>query len=228
MKTSPFLVTPLFLALSLISFGQDAHAESGNIALGAKISTLGVGPDLSIGILDSLNIRASGHWGTYSVDGESEDISYECDLNLLSGLVTAEWFPFDGRSFHIVGGVLINGNNLDTDTTLISGLSYEIGGTTYTADNIGTLTGEIDYNTLAPYIGIGWGNPLRKDSNWTFFVDLGVAYQGAADVELTATGVLATDPTFLSDLQQEEDDLEDDLENFKYYPVISLGVTYKF
>ncbi len=223
MKTSSILVTPLFLVLLLISLNQDAHAEAGDIAIGAKISTLGVGPDLTIGVLDSLNIRAAGHWGSYEIDGEGDDVKYECDLNLLSGLITAEWFPFKGRSFHIVAGALLNGNNLDADAEIAPGLSYTIGGATYTSTAIGRLTGEIDYNTLAPYIGIGWGNPVHQDSNWTFFVDLGVAYQGAAEVSLEATGTEASNPIFQSRLQQEEDDLEDDLADYKYYPVISLA-----
>lgn len=216
------------MAFFLISFNQEAHAESGDIALGAKISTLGVGPDLTIGILDNLNIRAAGHWGSYDVDGEGNDVKYDCDLELISGLVTAEWYPISGSHFHIVAGALLNGNNLDANAEIISGLDYNIGGELFPGADIGRLKGEIDYNTFAPYIGIGWGNPVSKNSNLTFFIDLGVAYQGAAKVNLSASGILATDATFLNRLQQEEDDLEDDLDSFKYYPVISLGLTYKF
>ena len=228
MKALSLITTPLFLTLALMGMAQDAHAEAGDIALGARISTLGVGPEITIGASDSLNIRAAGHWGTYDTEGKSEDVDYDCDLNLLSGLVTAEWFPFSGRTFHFVAGALLNGNNIDASGEITPGLSYEIGGTLYTSSEIGSLKGDIDYNTFAPYLGIGWGNPVHQDSNWTFFIDLGVAYQGAADVSLKATGDLANDATFQSRLQQEEKDLEDDLDSYKYYPVVALGLTYKF
>lgn len=69
---------------------------------------------------------------------------------------------------------------------------------------------------------------MHKDSNWTFFLDLGVAYQGAADVRPAASGAVAGDPEFQRNLQQEEEDLKDDLDRFTYYPVIALGLTYKF
>ncbi len=228
MKRLPLIVASLLLMFLVTSYTDNAQAESGDIALGAHISTLGVGPDLTIGLMDSLNLKAAGNWGSYDVDGESDDIDYDCDLELISGLVAAEWLPFSGRSFHIVAGALFNGNNLEASAEIRPGLSYDIGGTPYSSDQIGRLEGDIEYNSVAPYIGIGWGNPVHKDSTVSFFIDIGVVYQGAAEVSLDAYGTLANDPTFLSHLQQEEDDLEDDLDDFKYYPVISLGLTYKF
>jgi hypothetical protein len=227
MKRSALFATPLFVALSFMSTGQEAHAETGDIALGARISTLGVGPDITVGILDSLNIRAAGHWGSIDLKGDGEDIEYDCTLDLRSGLVTAEWFPLGG-DFHIVAGAFINGNSLDASAELKNGLSYNIGGYSYTFAEIGGIKGDIDYDSVAPYLGIGWGNPVSKDYNLTYFIDLGIAYQGKADVSLTASGTLANDPAFLADLQEEEDDLQDDLDNWKYYPVISMGLTYKF
>lgn len=227
MKTSSLFATGLTVCLSLVGLHQDAHAESGDIALGAKISTLGVGPDLTIGLLDSLNIRAAGHWGSIEIDGEGEDINYDCDLDLRSGLVTVEWFPLGG-SFHIVAGAFINGNSFDASGDLNIGADYKIGGYTYSYSEIGSLEGEIEYDSVGPYFGIGWGNPVSKDANFTYFIDLGIAYQGKPDVSLKATGTSANDPTFIARLQEEEDELQEDLDEWEYYPVISMGLTYKF
>jgi hypothetical protein len=47
-------------------------------------------------------------------------------------------------------------------------------------------------------------------------------YQGSPKVKLSAAGVLQ------SDLNQEALELEDALDNFKYYPVISYGTSFKF
>ena len=92
---------------------------------------------------------------------------------------------------------------------------------------MGALTAAIDFNTLSPYIGIGWGNPLRQDSRWTFAFDLGLLYQGSPKVDLTATnpGVLTA---LNADLIVEEANVSQSLRSFKYYPVISLGVSYNF
>ena len=93
MNTS-FLFIPFALSLLLMPLNQDAWAESGDIALGAKASTLGVGPDLTIGLLDSVNINVAGHWGSIDIDGEGEDIDYDCDFELESGLLALNWYPF--------------------------------------------------------------------------------------------------------------------------------------
>lgn len=206
---------------------DDGGSAAGNIALGARVTTLGVGPELTVGLSDYFTVRAAGHWATYSFDGNTDGVDYDCDLNLLSGLASVEWYPLAG-GFHLAAGALLNGNNVDATAKPAAGTTYTFNGVTYTAAQAGVVTGDIDFNSVAPYLGIGWGNPIDQDSNWTFFFDLGVVYQGDADVTLTATGTLASDPTFQANLKQEEKDLEDDLDNFKFYPMLALGVTYKF
>ncbi len=230
MKTIARITTPFFLFLMLTIFSQNALAESGNVSLGAKASTLGVGPDLTIGILDSLNLSIAGHWGSLDFDGEGEDIDYEGDFDLVSGLIAAKWYPFGGdRDFHIAVGAVANGNNFEGSADLKITGEYTIGYNTYTYTDVGRLEAEIDYDGFAPYFGIGFGNPVRKGSNLSYFFDIGVVYQGPATVDLKTTGgTLSTDSIFLNDLKEEEDELEEDLEDFKYYPVIAFGLTYAF
>ena len=56
-----------------------------------------------------------------------------------------------------------------------------------------------------------------------FFLDAGVAFHGTPEVELSATGPIASDPTFQSDLRLEESDIDDDASSVKVYLVLSLG-----
>lgn len=81
---------------------------------------------------------------------------------------------------------------------------------------------------MAPYVGIGWGNAFGRSRRWGFVTDLGVAFTGSPDVALSATGTLASDPGFRADLAREEADLEDDLEDFKIYPVFSANLYFRF
>lgn len=53
-------------------------------------------------------------------------------------------------------------------------------------------------------------------------------YQGEADVTFSADGILASNQTFMSDLKKEEQNLQDDLSNYEWYPVISVGFIYRF
>jgi hypothetical protein len=105
--------------------------------------------------------------------------------------------------------------------------SVDIGGTVYTPAEVTSLTGEIVTQDVAPYVGVGWGNPAG--SKFGFFVDLGVAYQGAPEVVLDADGPVASLAEFQANLAQEQQAIEDDLgQYFKFYPVISLGFSIGF
>jgi len=206
---------------------QEAAAEMPELAIGVKASTLGFGGDVIVKATDNLNARLGVQGFTYDVNKTESGIEYDADIKLLSGLVTADWFPFGG-CFHLSAGALVNGNKVDATGKAQGGTTFNIGGTIYTAAQTGALNANIDFNTLAPYVGIGWGNPVKKDSGWSMFFDLGVAFQGSPDVELTATGPIASDPTFQANLARERAELEDDIDEYKYYPVVSIGVSYNF
>ena len=106
---------------------------------------------------------------------------------------------------------------------------FDIGDRTFTVAEVGTLTGDLGFNEVAPYAGIGWGNAVSKDGRWAFMVDVGVLFQGRPDVALASTGgTLSDDPLRTDELRREEANLEDDLGLFRFYPVISLGIAYRF
>lgn len=83
----------------------------------------------------------------------------------------------------------------------------------------------IEFSSLAPYAGIGWGN--AASSVVGFNVDLGIAFQGSPAVGMTVTGELANNEVFLEDLEQEAQELAETLKGFKYYPVVSVGLSVK-
>ena len=81
-----------------------------------------------------------------------------------------------------------------------------------------------------------WG-PFRINRNGSvlllynpgFFVDLGVAYQGAPELELDPFGNATALPGFNANLETERQDIEDALgKYFRFYPVISLGFSIGF
>lgn len=105
--------------------------------------------------------------------------------------------------------------------------NQEIGGTTYTPGEIGTLSGEVGFEKSVPYAGIGWGNAARG-RGLGFSLEIGAMFQGSPEVSLRGDGGLAGDPAFEDDLRREEEEAEEDLEDFKIYPVVSLGLSYHF
>ncbi len=214
----------IFLATAgVLSFHQPAAAEG--VALGAKASTLGLGAELVAGFTPRLNGRLGYNNYEYEFTGTETDIDYDLTFKLESIPLYLDFYPFKGR-FHLTGGLLLNQNLIDAEAEP-SGGTYTINGVPYPAAAVGSLGGKIDFKDTAAYLGLGWGNPVKGKGLGVNF-EIGVVLQGSPDVELTATGVLASDPLFLQQLATEAQALEDDLEEFKYYPVIALGLTYKF
>jgi hypothetical protein len=152
-------------------------------------------------------------------------IEYDVDLGLRSFSALVDWHIFDGP-FRITGGVLSMDNEIKLDT--IANQNIVIGDNTYTPAQVGTLSGRVDIKGAAPYIGIGWGNLIGRGRRWGFYSDFGVAFAKSPDVVLRANGTLAADPAFQADLAKEARDIKDDLDDFKVYPVLSLGLYFRF
>ena len=195
-----------------------------NISMALKASTLGVGLEAEKTFSDSFGARVGINYFTYDYDGTKDDIDYNLDLNLLSVSALLDWHPFQG-SFRISGGALYNGNDIDMDAKTAT--SYQIGGITYNANQIGNLTGTVDFNDVAPYLGVGWDTTFGKSKKFGFLLELGAIYQGTPEVDLSISGPIATQ-AFLNDLQAEEDSLQEDLDNFEYYPVLAVGFSYRY
>ena len=88
----------------------------------------------------------------------------------------------------------------------------------------------LSYNTFAPYAGIGWDTTFGDDDRWGFVFDLGVVFSGSPDLVINAT-VDPSDPnaaTFNSQKKKEVNELQDDLNQFEFWPVLSAGIVYQF
>ncbi len=198
-----------------------------DIAGGLKASSLGAGVEGTLGLSPALNLRVSANAFSYGATTYKSGNSIAYDLNLLSFPVLLDWFPLgDDSGFRISSGVIINNNEYTANAEPAA--SYDLGGVEYSAAEVGSLNGGVTFGTFAPYVGIGWGNPFVTDSRLSFSFDLGIAYEGDPEVSMTASGPIASDPTFQANLQRETDDIKDEIDAFKYYPVVSVGIAYRF
>jgi hypothetical protein len=190
-----------------------------DVAITAKLGSLGLGVEGTFGLTEQFNARLG--LSKYSFDRSEtvSDIDYDLDLELQSISVLADWHPFRSK-FRFTAGLMSNGNEL-TGSSVAQ--SVNINGTDYAVG----LDSKLDFDSTAPYFGIGWGNAVAADKGWGFNVDLGIMYQGSGNVTLTATGPNASlVPS--DDLAAEERSFEDDIRDYKYYPVFSFGASYKF
>lgn len=202
----------------------DINNKSGK-GLTAKIGTLGVGAELNLGISDRLAARIGLNTFTHNYNTNESSVNYDIKLQLQSVNILADWYPFAGW-FRTSAGLLYNNNKATLNGSPTSG-SYTINGQTYLSTDVGSVQGTMTFNKVAPYLGIGWGNPVAKNKGWGLASDIGVLFQGKPKTSLTAT-CLTTCGSLQSDTAAENAKLQDDLSNFKWWPVVSVGISYQW
>jgi hypothetical protein len=90
------------------------------------------------------------------------------------------------------------------------------------------------YPGHAPYFGLGWGNYQFRKSGFLYTIDIGVMYLGRPKVDVSASGPVADyarqyDPAgYQSYLAGEQQKIEETLNKYRYYPVLAVGVWYRF
>ena len=216
----------LLLILSILLSCGAGCTDSGRFAGSGKASTLGYGGEFTTALTSNVNARVGLNALDLDFDDkEVDDIEYDLEIELRSFSALVDWYVFND-SFRISGGIISMNHELDLDARPTT--NEQIGDTSYTPAQIGTLSGSVEVEDVAPYVGIGWGNPLTHDKRWGFTCDFGVAFINSPDVSLSANGSLASDPAFQADMAKERDEIEDDWDSFKYYPVIAVSFFYRF
>jgi hypothetical protein len=203
-------------------------ARAGEPSLGVSAGLLGLGAEAGYSFNERFAARVAAYTFSYSYDGEESGIEYDSDLDLSSAAAYLDWHP-RGGVFRVTGGLFANGNEVNAVASPDATGTYDIGGATFTSAQVGRLAGSAEFDSVAPYLGVGWRSRGGADGGLGFSVDLGVLFQGSPDVELTSTGgTLSGDPMLQDALDEEERDVEDDVDQYEFYPVINLGIGYTF
>lgn len=214
------------IAIAALALGLQATVRAQGVAAGLKIGTLGPGAEVVASIAPRLDFRVSGNYVAFGYNTTVDNMDYTGDLRLASLIGMLDLHPFGG-GFRLTGGMGINDSKIDLtgkSTTPVT----KVGDHYYPSAQVGEILGDATFDKFAPYAGIGYGNAFDKDGNLTFSFDLGVLFQGAAKINLRATGPARTSPAFQTDLQKEQDDAQEVSDKIRLYPVISLGFCYKF
>lgn len=215
----------LLLTLSILLSCGAGCTDTGKYAVSAKSSTLGLGGEFTTAVTSNVNARVGINALDIDFDDqEIEDVEFDIGIDLSSYSALVDWYAFN-NSFRISGGIISMNNEVDLEARPTE--SIEIGDKEYTPAQVGTLYGSIESDGVAPYIGIGWGNPLTRSRRWGFTCDFGVAFIDSPDVTITAIG--GTEPVgFDAELAKFHDDIEDFCDKFKLYPVIAVSFFYRF
>ncbi len=202
---------PAMLALPLMSLAAAAQAGNAVADVDVHVSTLGAGLGVAFPVGNSVDARIGFNQFNLSFNttttSATSTINYSGNLKLSTVELLADWHPFDG-TFHLTGGLMINNNKYEA-----TGVDQATGA---------TATASVAFNKTAPYLGLGWSGQA-KNTGWSFKSDIGVLFQGSPNATLTSAN-----PTLNANLATEQAALNDKLKNFKYYPVVSVGIGYAF
>jgi hypothetical protein len=195
------------MAIALVSASSALAA-----GIGVRAGTTGVGADVAWSIAPTLSARLGYSALKWNRDVTTDLGRFDGKLKLSNFNTFLDFSPLG--PFRLTGGFLFNDNKYE--------LSGERSG--------GSLSGTVKPGkSAAPYLGIGYGNVSGLGVN--YYVDLGVVFQGSPRASLSAN---CTSPgsgactTLESEVAAEQARLQDKLKDFKYYPVLNIGLTIGF
>jgi hypothetical protein len=218
----------------------------GGLKLGAGLdaSSLGVGGQLALQVMERANARVGFDWIKVSGTSSSGGVSYAGNVHLQSINANFDYFFF--RNIHVSPGLLIyNWNHANESATIPGGQSFSLGNSSYESSVASpvTATGLVSLRRVAPELLVGMGNLIpRGRRRWDWEVEAGVAFQGAPKVGLGLSGIVcappnesgptcdsaATDPGVQTNIPLQESKVSRELSVFRFYPVVSVGISYSF
>jgi len=166
------------------------------------------------------DVEGFGLSHSFNVSGSE----YDGHLSLKQGGLYLDLFPFSSSGFRVTGGALFNGDELTAHAVPNADGNYKIGNDYVPA--IGAApSATARFPSVMPYLGVGYGHkPVSK--GFGFMCDLGVAY-GRPHVSYFVPAIYSQ-LTTQANIDQEQQNITNQVEKYRWYPVVQLGVTYRF
>jgi opacity protein-like surface antigen len=191
-----------------------------------QVGTEGVGIGYSEPLGTHDNVRAEFNGISFSHSFDAGQLHYDGTAHIYHGGLYLDFFPAPSTiGFRLTAGALIGGDHVDATATSLT-TTYTYHGTTYSTlgENI---RAKARFPTVRPYIGIGFGHTPVAAKGFSAFFDAGVAY-GRPTIDqfdvpaniVAAVGQAAVD--------QQKQDLQDKADKLRFYPIVKVGVTYRF
>ena len=202
---------------------------SADFGVGMKAGTLGLGAEARWSPLPWIDFRFGANSYDYEDNGSQAGINYDATFVLDNYYATGN-FRFPLSPFRVTAGAFSNGNEFRMQSQDNGNTTFVIGSGTFDASDVGMLKSVTSFSSTSPYVGVGFDFEVLGKVGLN--LDFGVLWQGDPEVTLEASG-LATAPAdvqalLLPALETERLELEDEVSDFKAWPVLSLGFVYNF
>ncbi|WP_296403173.1 hypothetical protein [Psychrobacter sp.] len=207
-------------------------------AVSAEIGTLGYGANVAWGLNETTELTAGWNgfkddgtkdldasdswinWGKVLGDGWGNfkgDMKYDADFS--NPYLGVNLRPF-ANNFTVGTGIIVPDNKLKAALTPTNGkTTVKIDGNEYDINNGATVNVDVENkNKLAPYLTVGYRPNINQ--NWGLFGELGAAYMGNVDANVTTTGAVTPGLAQAAKKNIEDQDV--------WYPIVKAGLTYRF
>jgi hypothetical protein len=207
-------------------------------AVGFKASTLGTGIEIATPLAGRINLRSGFNFFAFNDPFSIDGVNYTARFHLQSSQTTLDWFV---GGFHISPGILYVKNSMSAPSFVGPGQTFVLGTQTFLNSVDDPVTGSstvIFPRTFAPLFLFGYGNLLpRSGGHLSLPIEAGVAYTGAAQINVVLNGTacvtngcvnFAQNADAQKFLKQEIQILNEDLKHYPVFPIVSLGLAYRF
>jgi hypothetical protein len=223
-----------------------------SLGVGFKIGLGGIGFDAAVPIFPGrLNLRGGAGFLSYSGSFTVSNDNIAGTLKLNNAEIMGDFFPFKG-SFRLSAGVTVYNNTAVNGTISVpAGGTLTEGNNKYYSDPAAPLGGTAALTfggTAVPRFSFGWGNMVPKTGHRIRFeTEFGIEYIGNPPVLWNTTGMGCTNavvtggttcapsgasstvwgPVAPTDVAAQKVDLQNDVNDFKIFPIFQFGLSYK-
>lgn len=219
----------LAVCAAMLSFTLSAkELPSDKLSAGTHLSLLGYGVHAGYQFSETFSARAEINKFTKTNSKTKSDIHYDITAKLSTFALLANYKPFT-NGFRVTGGLYHNSNNISADTNYAHQMLIDIGDQQFNTADIARLNAKVKFAAIAPYLGLGYGAKL---GNFNLEFDAGVLLQGSPNVSLDVLSNLSISAKDKADLKHrlaiEERQLEEELDEYRYWPTAKISLSYRF
>ncbi len=217
MKFTPLCVC-ICLAASFVLPFAPARADTAHNEIYAGIGT--TGGTLGYGYAFSKHrvVRIEGNFLSYSHAINVDSSRYEGDLKFRTFGLYYDFFLLG--PFRVTGGALVGSNKFEGSETVNHG-TVTINGQRYDA-NGQYVRSTIDFNSISPYLGIGWGH--HPGFGLGFFSDVGFIYGRPTASIAVSSGLRQAAGD--QNIAAEQASLQSQADHLRFFPVVRVGIDF--
>lgn len=205
------------------------YAAASSWFVSPQISTLGASAQVGYRTDYDFSVRAAWNQLDLRKSFDVNRVKYQSDIKLKSMGLLLDYYPMN-NGFHITAGLYRNQNEIRANGYVDGDVPVQFGGHTFRIDGrtLGDVKAKVAYAPIAPYLGVGYHNVTER--GFSFATDVGVLYQGnaRATVEPPSRIPNSNNPRVKEGMDRQKNDLESKANKARWYPVVSMGVTYTF